>query len=419
MSERSVGSVVAVVVLAVLAGVVVSAAVPADGRTATTGSGTPVATTTPPGDSVADQVETDSVRLTVDVLANGSARWTVEYQTVLDDQNTTEAFESLQEDIDANRSAYVDRFADRIRSTVGTAENATGREMSATDFRIATTIEQVDCPSPNGCGVIRYTFRWDGFARVEDGGDRLAIGDAIEGFFLNENTRLEIGWPADYGRVNVEPEPDGSNENAVLWRGSSTDFVSGEPQVVVERGATTTTTANDGTTTATTTTIDGTTTTTTEDPAGAGGGLPLVPIAAVLVVVLALVGAGGWWWTSGGGSGGPAPTAGDGGSPDGTAAAAAGDGSGDGNDDEDEPFDIDQELLSNEEQVIKLLEANEGRLKQQEVVSELDWTEAKTSQVISGMREEGSIDTFRLGRENVVTLPDEEIGIGPERQDGE
>jgi len=66
------------------------------------------------------------------------------------------------------------------------------------------------------------------------------------------------------------------------------------------------------------------------------------------------------------------------------------------------------ELLSNEERVLRLLEDRGGRIKQQEVVSELEWTEAKTSQVVSGLREDGAIDVFRIGRENVLALPEDD-----------
>ncbi|MFC6756680.1 helix-turn-helix transcriptional regulator [Halomicroarcula sp. GCM10025894] len=78
------------------------------------------------------------------------------------------------------------------------------------------------------------------------------------------------------------------------------------------------------------------------------------------------------------------------------------------------------ELLSNEEQVLKLLRENGGRIKQQRVASELDWTAAKTSQVIGGLREDDDVETFRIGRENVVTLPDtdltDDVDDGPEDQ---
>ncbi|MFC7232041.1 helix-turn-helix transcriptional regulator [Saliphagus sp. GCM10025308] len=66
------------------------------------------------------------------------------------------------------------------------------------------------------------------------------------------------------------------------------------------------------------------------------------------------------------------------------------------------------ELLSNEEQVINLLESRGGRMKQQSVVEELDWTDAKTSKVVTGLREEGKLESFRLGRENVLSLPEAE-----------
>ena len=53
-------------------------------------------------------------------------------------------------------------------------------------------------------------------------------------------------------------------------------------------------------------------------------------------------------------------------------------------------------------------------MKQQEVAQTLDWTDAKTSQVVRKMREEGDLDAFRLGRENVLVLPDEEFGPSDE-----
>jgi Uncharacterized membrane-associated protein/domain len=63
--------------------------------------------------------------------------------------------------------------------------------------------------------------------------------------------------------------------------------------------------------------------------------------------------------------------------------------------------------LSNEERVLRLLKGNGGRMKQQQVVTELDWTDAKTSQVVGSLREDEKIEVFRIGRENVLTLPGE------------
>jgi uncharacterized membrane protein len=54
-----------------------------------------------------------------------------------------------------------------------------------------------------------------------------------------------------------------------------------------------------------------------------------------------------------------------------------------------------------------LLEDNGGRIKQQRIAEEYDWTDAKTSQVVGSLREDDAVETFRIGRENVVALPEE------------
>lgn len=66
------------------------------------------------------------------------------------------------------------------------------------------------------------------------------------------------------------------------------------------------------------------------------------------------------------------------------------------------------DLLSNEERVVEAIERSGGRMKQQQLVDELGWTDAKTSSVVSQLRDDGTISGFRLGRENVLHLPDED-----------
>jgi uncharacterized membrane protein len=71
--------------------------------------------------------------------------------------------------------------------------------------------------------------------------------------------------------------------------------------------------------------------------------------------------------------------------------------------------DVDVELLSDEERVERLLEENGGRMKQARIVSETGWSNAKVSQLLSSMDEEGRIDKLRIGRENLISFPDEDI----------
>lgn len=74
----------------------------------------------------------------------------------------------------------------------------------------------------------------------------------------------------------------------------------------------------------------------------------------------------------------------------------------------DEPV-IDEDLLSDEERVERLLERNGGRMKQADIVDETDWSNAKVSQLLSGMEEEGHIDKLRIGRENLISFPDVDL----------
>jgi hypothetical protein len=341
------------------------------------------ATTAPPpspaqlGDPSIDQqrVDTDSVRLIVSVDENGSATWTVRYWTRLDDANTTDAFESLRDDVEADPSNFSDRFASRMRSTVRTAENATGRDMAAADVTV-----RAERQTPPDYGVVAYSFRWDGFAAVD--GEAIRVGDAIEGLFLDDRTRLVIEWPETYAVADVAPTPDERRADAAVWRGATTSFVAGEPSLVLRPASTAPTTAGgaDG--------PDATATPTSDGASGVVG--PLLGVG-----ILAVVGVAAWRYRDRFG-GGPGPgTTGEAS----TAGAASADAA---------APDAREDLLSNEERVLRFVREQGGRVKQQEIVEAFDWTEARTSQIVRDLRDDGSLDGFRLGRENVLKLPDEE-----------
>ena len=93
------------------------------------------------------------------------------------------------------------------------------------------------------------------------------------------------------------------------------------------------------------------------------------------------------------------------------AGGIAADDSGDGADEAAAP-PWEDELLSNQEKVLALVEHEDGRMKQQAVAKTLGWTDAKTSQVVGKLRDADDLDAFRLGRENVLVLPGEEFGPG-------
>mgnify|MGYP000197523431 FL=1 len=390
------------------------------------------------------QIAPDDVSMRIALTPNGSADWTIEYRVRLDDQNTTDAFESLQTDISNNETEYTSQFRDRMTATAATAENSTGREMSIRDVSVSATLQQL----PQDYGVVTYTFTWTNFAIAEDG--EIRAGDALAGLFLDEETSLQMSWPEGYGIDTAQPEPDDtrSESRLVVWNGPL-DFGSNEPTLVVTESAAggATTTPTDGGGDAGGGDADG----------GDAGGTNWVVLGAIALLVVA-AGIGGWLLyrrrtgdsASGGDTAGESAT----GASTATSAGATADATTDvaattettadderdaaaataggstsaaataGESDETPPWE--DELLSNEERVIALVEHEGGRIKQQEVAQTLDWTDAKTSQVIRKMRDTDKLDAFRLGRENVLVLPGESLappdadegGDGNENEDG-
>ncbi|MFB6166122.1 MAG: helix-turn-helix domain-containing protein [Haloarculaceae archaeon] len=76
-------------------------------------------------------------------------------------------------------------------------------------------------------------------------------------------------------------------------------------------------------------------------------------------------------------------------------------------DDDPEPA-VDPELLPPSDRVLRLLEGADGRMRQSQIVEATEWSKAKVSRTLSDMEDDGAITRFRLGRENIVTLADEE-----------
>ncbi len=345
-----------------------------------------------------DALESDRIRIDITLNADGSASWNIEFWSVLDDDDSEQAFESLQDDIASDPDNYTAEFASRIDDTVATASQSTGRAMTASEFTVETDRQSVS----REYGIVTYGFEWDGFGTVDS--ETIQAGDAIDGLFLDDDSRLLIRWPAEYELDSVEPEPDDERANAVLWRGSNTEFLAGEPRLTVSQPL-----------------------------LGVGSGT----LAISLALTASILAVAGWLLRRRSTDSSPAPaaaaddsadmtdsTSGDAhesstvpdtpsSAPDKGSTAAdsepqtANEAPSNANQSVDDSTEPDPELLSNEEQVMRLLEANGGRMKQQTIVQELGWTDAKTSKVVSTLREEEKLESFRIGRENVLRVADE------------
>lgn len=76
--------------------------------------------------------------------------------------------------------------------------------------------------------------------------------------------------------------------------------------------------------------------------------------------------------------------------------------------DEQPPKRMGESLLTDEEQILELLAAQDGRLWQGDIVAETGFSESKTSRLLCAIEDEGKIRRGRVGRQKFVDLADSE-----------
>jgi uncharacterized membrane protein len=316
-------------------------------------------------DDAAFQLDDASeIHIDVTIHENGTATFLVDYRFPFSEDNeTADQWAALEDDVESNPAEYIESEAEDWNSVRADGENATEREMALSEFAVQTE----ESSAPRELGHVKFGFEWSSFAHVEL--NRIEAGDALSGFTLVDDTTLQIFWPESYSAYDIDPDSDDRGEGSVFWDGDGTEFTDDQPRLVLIENSEG---ANE-----------------TEEPEEE----PAMPWLAVTgaLAVLAAAGLIGWWVRRDGATG----------------STTAAETDAETNDEPAPPAGPPLELLSNEERVLRLLEERGGRVKQQEVVSTLEWTEAKTSQVVSGLREDNKIEVFRIGRENVLSLPEE------------
>lgn len=186
--------------------VLLIAAVPAAAATA---SGTPSYTTT----------------YIISAADDGSARWQIEYRTLLESDTDIAQFGEYTRNISSD---YLPQVQDLMEQSALQASVSTGRPMKIGEVRGDAVIQE----SPTGkYGVVVYSFVWEGFARKDSA---LTLGDAFTGgMYLPRDSTLIIRWPADYHVVRADPPPD-QQRDSLVWYGQRS-FPPGEPRVILER----------------------------------------------------------------------------------------------------------------------------------------------------------------------------------------
>ncbi len=336
--------------------------------------------------AVEDVPTADTTVTRIEVAADGSARWSVTVRTRLEDDADVADYEAFQERFRADREAYADRFERRMTGVVSNAADATGRNMTATEFRVRTSIQEV----PRRWGVVTYSFTWTNFAAVD--GEAVVVGDVFEGgFYLDDDDSLQLVPPQGYVATSVSPSPDEVDGTTAVWIGPD-NFAARQPTARFEP-----TEASDG-----------------SDGFGLGpvgsaivdGGA--VPVGLVLAVVIVAVGV-----SFARQRGVVAPVASRLSSPE--LASESADADADADDDDEAAGDAGQpsepigrapspDLATDDDRVLALLERNGGRMRQATIAEELEWSASKTSRVVSRMADEGTVEKLRVGRENVIDL---------------
>ncbi|GAA0210222.1 helix-turn-helix transcriptional regulator [Halobaculum roseum] len=424
---------------ATAAGAVQSANSPSPADLPVGGADTGQAIASSPGAAspqLASTVGAPRTNFTVSLREDRSARWTVETRVRLDDEHARDAFREYASEYEAG-DAEGGPTVEPFENAAAAAAEATGREMSIERVNRTATLT-------NRSGVLRLRFTWTNFLEPGDDGV-LALGDAFRTpsngtWFgsLSASQRLVIEPPADYEVSDVSQGFSYSISDRRIVAEGPQRFEAGDISVRYEPG----------------------------DPEPessfllellAGAGVVLLFVVAVLAYRrgnVAGAGAGGsadanadagTGSTPGGargstegaaadpgpndgngrdgGSAGAAPDraeTGEGSTGGAVGATAAGDGTtadgtdGDGtaaageerDDGATEPEE-DLELLSDEERVERLLDGHGGRMRQGTIVDETGWSDAKVSQLLSAMADEGRVEKLRLGRENLISLVDD------------
>ncbi|SIR66243.1 helix-turn-helix transcriptional regulator [Natronorubrum thiooxidans] len=366
------------------------------------------------------------IRITIS--ETGDATWTIERYVVLTTDDDEEAFTEYADAVTSGQRE-ITYDAEQFEPFRQDAQQATGREMSLENAgwdepRIvspeeagldAQTLPETDENTSVRVGVLAYSVTWTNFATVDE--DRIYFGDVFQTdsgvwLSLSDEQRLVIESPPGYA-LSAEA-------STTLQRDGPYQFSEDDLQIIFVRSA--------------------------------GGGNGLAPTAAVsnwliagIVGLVFVVGVGSYLLarrphielpppvdrlckrvgalgvvrrlrtrttdetpshesitdTDGGSLEAPPET---GTNPTDTAPAG---GAGTQLEFDEEIDDgIDPELLSDEERVLRLLKQNSGRMKQGSIVSETGWSNAKVSQLLSQMDEGDEIEKLRIGRENLITLPD-------------
>ncbi len=340
--------------------------------------------------------DVDRTVFEITVSESGDARWAVESRTQIpfDDTEQREQFDEFAQQFVTEETETFEDFKLRAQRLVDSGVDATNREMGATEFQRDAFYDEATQQ-----GVVRMSFRWEGFAQVSDdsNGRSVTVSDVFGGGFAileDQQLRIHRDDTLVFDSESIDPSPDRleladnvTGSDWIRWDGPK-EFDSDRPRVTFVNASAAA--AETGQQPAENDADETDETENGEDNTG------MMISLLVAMVVLVVVGGVAIWYASSR----PEPETGQS-----TGAPTEPTG---GAEPKPEQQLREEELLSDEDRVVKLLEENGGRMRQVAIVDETDWSKSKVSMLLSDMEEEGDISKLRVGRENIISLAGQE-----------
>lgn len=329
----------------------------------------------------ATAIEPAETTFVIELEPDGDARWTVRMNFSLATQKRRAAFDSFAAEFENGAELQT---LTAVRQASREASAATDREMAITDV-------ERDAVTYNDTGQLRLRFTWTNFGRQAN--SSLHVDDAFDTtdgtWFrsLGPNQALVVEPPEGYALSDATPAGYQVSAGSLRWEGER-EFDEGGLSI------------------------------TYRDVDGPGPDQREVEWMLAALLLVGSVAAGVYFFRRRDGGFPSLPTASNestnGTDPDATGAPTNGDPTTDTGVEDTDGSDggtdaVDEALLSDEERVERLLERNGGRMKQANIVTETGWSNAKVSQLLSSMDEDGRIDKLRIGRENLISFPDEDV----------
>lgn len=344
-------------------------------------------------------VEIDRTIFSFTVHESGSARWMFEFRLQLENEEDVNNFQKFANFFRTNETPLYKEFQQRALSLVRSANQSIDRNMTATSFSRNATVER---QLASDVGVLRIEFDWTNFARVSQDGV-VTVGDVFRGqLFIDRNHSLRLVAGDGLQFDSVEPEPPVTNggtleeSSRITWKGRR-EFADGRPRATLVPVGSQAGSDTDA--------ASGQDRSSTVSSPLALGGLFLFAIVAITVAL----------WHRGQlpveyppqlpntqstdsppqleSSTTQQSPAIEAESPE-TASS--------------EPSIPDEELLSDEDRVLGMLEERGGRMKQVNIVEETGWSKSKVSMLLSDMEEDDEISKIRIGRENIIAIDGQE-----------